>query len=279
MCKLKNGGGEFRRLAGRTAFLLLMVIAVFPLLYLFVDVVAAEYVRYQISSGVVQLVKRTSNYDDYINISCVGMALYAWFRMKNQMRARWLLLPPMASLLSGVLTHMLKWPLGRWRPKDYFDHQMFGFEFMGPVKVFLFKHLGIHSIFCDLHPFARSGRLISFPSGHTSSMMGIMAAIAMLNPKFRWPCFIAAIFFGIARVIEGAHYCSDILGGLVLGYLSAHWLRYLLVNRGWLSVCAIRPLPIRPHRIPGELPVPGLSVLCMRDGSLRKRIRSVAPRA
>lgn len=219
----------------RTAVILLLLLAVGgPLLYWFVDINAANYVHDQLSESFVDMVKKTSNLDDYINIACVASALYALLRLKNKCLFQKFIFPPLSALYAGILTHLLKWPLGRWRPKALLKHDMFGFEFLGPIKVGLHDHFGVHSSFYDAYPFASSGILISFPSGHSSSMMAIMTAIAILQPKYRWPCFVLAILFGLTRVIESAHYPSDVLGGLVLGYLAAHWLRYILVKRNWL---------------------------------------------
>jgi len=223
-----------KQLIRTTLLLVLLVVVVCPPLYFFVDVPAAHYARYDLSRSFVDMVKKTTNLDDYITTICIVLGLYALLRQKNKGRFQKFIFPPLASLYAGIWTHVLKWPLGRWRPKALFEHDMYGFEPFGPIKAGLTEHFGIHTAFCDAYPFARTGILISFPSGHTSSMMGLMAAIAILQPKYRWPCFILAVLFGSARVIESAHYPSDVAGGLVVGYLAAHWLRHLLTKRNWL---------------------------------------------
>jgi membrane-associated phospholipid phosphatase len=212
---------------------LLMAIAG-PLMYFFVDVEAANWARHDLSRPFVDAVKKTGNLDDCINAACMVMGLHALLRLRNKGRFQQFIFPPLSALYAGILTHLLKWPLGRWRPKALFQHDMYGFEWFGPVKASLYKEFGVHSAFCDAHPFARSGLLISFPSGHSSSMMAVMTAIAILQPRYRWPCFALGILFGTTRVIESAHYPSDVLGGLILGYLAAHWLRRILVKRNWL---------------------------------------------
>lgn len=223
-----------KRPALAAAIILFLIGVVCPLLYVYVDIPAAEYARNQLPRSFVDAVNKTTNLDDYINYTCVVIGLYALLRLKNKARFQMFIFPPLASLSAGILTHLVKWPVGRWRPKALFKHDMYGFEFLGPIKAGLHQHFGVHSAFCDAYPFARSGLLISFPSGHTSSMMGIMTAIAILKPKYRWPCFVVAVLFGSARVIEGAHFPSDVIGGLIAGYLGAHLLRRILLRKNWL---------------------------------------------
>ncbi len=225
---------DSRKLVRTTVLLLLLMAVAGPLLYFFVDIDAANWARNDLSRPFVETVYKTENLDDYITITCIVLGLYALLRQKNKGRFQKFIFPPLSALFAGILTHLLKWPLGRWRPKALFEHDMYGFELFGPIKASLAKGLGMHFSFCDAHPFARSGLLISFPSGHTSSMMGLMTAISILQPRYRWPCFALGILFGSTRVIESAHFPSDVLGGLIVGYLAAHWLRRILLKRNWI---------------------------------------------
>jgi len=84
-------------------------------------------------------------------------------------------------------------------------------------------------LFCHrLRPFAAYGfhplipeNAYSFPSGHAAFFFAMGAAIFCYNKKWGFGFFAAAVIMGIARVMAGVHYPSDILGGMVVGTLTA----------------------------------------------------------
>ena|SRR3989338_1629926 len=61
----------------------------------------------------------------------------------------------------------------------------------------------------------------SFPSGHMALLFALGTALFFLNR--RWGVWFLALSFlvGLARVAAGVHWPTDILGGAVLGALSA----------------------------------------------------------
>ncbi len=63
----------------------------------------------------------------------------------------------------------------------------------------------------------------SFPSGHTSSAFTAAMAvwIGTKKAKFGIPMFIAAAIMGFTRLYLQVHYCSDVLGGAVVGIIYA----------------------------------------------------------
>ncbi len=70
----------------------------------------------------------------------------------------------------------------------------------------------------------------SFPSGHTTSAMAAMTGLFFTtNKKVSWTAFIFAVVMGITRIYLCVHYPSDVLGGLVVGFL-AGLISYLIVN-------------------------------------------------
>ncbi len=61
----------------------------------------------------------------------------------------------------------------------------------------------------------------SFPSGHTTSAMAVMTGLFFTtNKKYSWTAFIFAIVMGITRIYLCVHFPSDVLGGLIVGFLA-----------------------------------------------------------
>jgi len=61
----------------------------------------------------------------------------------------------------------------------------------------------------------------SFPSGHTSAAAAFAATVFLKYKKLGIIFLILAVLIGTARVIGGVHYPIDILGGVLVGILSA----------------------------------------------------------
>lgn len=63
----------------------------------------------------------------------------------------------------------------------------------------------------------------SFPSGHTSVAFAFALALSLAYPKWyvKIPSFIFAFAIGYTRMSLGVHYPSDIVAGIVLGFVSA----------------------------------------------------------
>ncbi len=70
----------------------------------------------------------------------------------------------------------------------------------------------------------------SFPSGHAAFSFAVATAISFFYPKTSIIFFTAAIFVGISRIAAGVHFPSDILGGSIIGVLSAFLIHVILKN-------------------------------------------------
>ncbi len=68
----------------------------------------------------------------------------------------------------------------------------------------------------------------SFPSGHAAVFFALAATLFFLRRRWGWWFLAGAIAMGAARVFTGVHWPSDILGGAVVGILSAALARKLL---------------------------------------------------
>lgn len=63
----------------------------------------------------------------------------------------------------------------------------------------------------------------SFPSGHAAFFFALAMAVFFFYKKWSILFFLGAILIGFARIIAGVHWPIDILGGAIIGILSA-WL-------------------------------------------------------
>ena len=61
----------------------------------------------------------------------------------------------------------------------------------------------------------------SFPSGHTSASIAAAVILLMRNRWVGIPAMILAVLIAFSRIYLYVHYPSDILGGIILGLLSA----------------------------------------------------------
>jgi len=66
-----------------------------------------------------------------------------------------------------------------------------------------------------------NGDFKSFPSGHATIFFAIAMAIYFFNKKLGIIFFLGAIIISIARIFVGIHWPSDILGGAMIGIISA----------------------------------------------------------
>lgn len=95
---------------------------------------------------------------------------------------------------AGIGAQVAKHILGRARPR-----------LMGEMGAFHFDWLSV------------SASLASFPSGHTVTAFACATALSFFWPRGRWFLFALACVIGVSRVLVGAHYPTDVLGGAMIG--------------------------------------------------------------
>jgi undecaprenyl-diphosphatase len=146
---------------------------------------------------------------------CAGLALL--------MRKRWapkLALIEMTQLyafifvgvgLPGLVSNLIKRAIGRGRP-ELFD-QVGSLDFQTIVNDWTYQ---------------------SFPSGHTTTSFAFAFVIGFLSRRWFLPLLLVAAVIGISRVAVGAHYPTDVLGGIIVGTLGAYAVRAVFAARGWL---------------------------------------------
>lgn len=110
----------------------------------------------------------------------------------------------------GLLVNIVKQPIGRGRPVT--------FDLVGTL---------------GFHPFSFDYDFQSFPSGHSATAGALIAFGFLVARRWRVGLLVFGLLIGASRVVVGAHYPSDVLAGLLLGYGFSIWLAYGFADRGW----------------------------------------------
>lgn len=66
----------------------------------------------------------------------------------------------------------------------------------------------------------------AFPSGHTAVATAVAFALFFNNKKTGYIFIFFALLIGLARIVAGAHFPIDILGGFILGALIVFLIKY-----------------------------------------------------
>ena len=109
--------------------------------------------------------------------------------------------------VSGALmaTNILKFLFGRARPVLF---EEFGSLYWRPLTY--------------AHEFA------SFPSGHSTTAATVTVILMLWFPRLRWVFLAAGLYMGASRIAADAHYPSDVVAGLAVGFLftiaTARWM-------------------------------------------------------
>lgn len=131
-----------------------------------------------------------ANYLPYILVAAA--IVFVLKKKKKQERFSVFILFSLATLLSrGFFTEVIRFFYNHPRP---------------------FDALGFTSLISE------SGN--SFPSGHAAFFFALAAAVWYCNRKWGWWFLGLALLNGVARVFVGVHWPSDILGGIVIGFVS-----------------------------------------------------------
>jgi membrane-associated phospholipid phosphatase len=120
--------------------------------------------------------------------------------------------------VEGLLYTVANWTVGRRRP---IDNGLFNPH---PFQPHFFAR-GFAGLFLSRPDQA-------FPSGHAGLAFATAAALSMCITGWRPAFFAVAAIVGVERVLEGAHYASDVIAGAGVGIFSAsvaqmvyvHWL-------------------------------------------------------
>jgi len=131
--------------------------------------------------------------------------LYGWFRYKQRPGyAKQALYVFVTNAVAGVGVWLFKIPFGRVRPQLYLEENLYGFEW-----------------------FEITPKYVSFPSGHTITVISSAVALSLLFPKWKYPILLFGTLVALSRVVVGAHYLSDVLFASFLGTaVAVYFYRY-----------------------------------------------------
>ncbi len=130
-------------------------------------------------------------------VSALVALLYVWARTRKTQGLFRAALPAFITLLvAGVAANLLKEVFDTPRPLGVFD----------PGKV---------------HVLLEPLRLNAFPSGHSATAAALAGWALLRWGRSAWPFLVLAFLGGLSRVMVGAHWTFDVLGGWTLGALCA----------------------------------------------------------
>jgi membrane-associated phospholipid phosphatase len=135
---------------------------------------------------------------------------YIRFILKKEKRSNRILLLALAVPLANLVTNLLKFIFGRYRPEWLFSQNVYGFDFL------------------SLH------REQSFPSGNACTISAVLCGIACFFPKYSYLLLAGAFLISLARVTSTAHYLSDIIAGVYVGMATAQYAYKIMKQQGAL---------------------------------------------
>ena len=141
---------------------------------------------------------------------CAGVAfVFFKFIKKREIWSNRALFVFLSISLSGILVIIIKFIFGRYRPKMFFEEQLYGFQL-----------------------FQLKGKLTSFPSGHASTIVALMLSLYLISPKYRVFYFVIGLVIVITRVAVYHHFLTDVIFGSYLAAVTTLCLKHLLDKRG-----------------------------------------------
>ena len=123
-----------------------------------------------------------------------GAAVLIGVALVDRARMRAALLGLLVAAATGLIANVAQAVIGRARPNQAASHLHF-------------------------EPFAHllDKQGVSFPSGEAATAFAFAVVLSALLPRWRAVFFVCATLGAVARLVNGAHYVSDIAAGALLG--------------------------------------------------------------
>ena len=109
---------------------------------------------------------------------------------------------------TGLLTQLLKHIVGRPRPNHTILEDSLGFDF-----------------------FTFDSNFHSFPSGHTSTIFILALICSKIIPRLKYFFLVFALVVSFSRIVVGAHFLTDIIGGIIIAFLCFKFINLFLDNK------------------------------------------------
>ncbi len=176
-----------------------MAVLIIVISYLFIDLPVARcfHALSQETRDVFEWITKAGVSTVYLVVSFCLFIFFRWIR-ENRLHADCALLFFSSVALSGIVTNIAKFLVGRLRPKMFFESGLYGFD-----------------------PFHTGYEFNSLPSGHATTVFAIATTCSIFWPKYRILFFIFAAIVALSRLVLNAHYLSDVLAGACIGTVTA----------------------------------------------------------
>lgn len=195
-------------------YLLIFFVTAVILSYLYIDQPIAWFFHAQNLDAYNYILKHITNLalSGFYLVSLLLLAVIFKFVYRNKIweERAWFLW--LCVVIPSSITLILKVIFGRARPELLIHSNIYGF-------------LG----------FQNQAQFWSFPSGHTTTIMGLSFGLAFLFPRYKYGFVLAGLLIAFTRVILLRHYLSDILIATYLAFFEVALLYYFLKSKNWLN--------------------------------------------
>ncbi len=125
-----------------------------------------------------------------------GVMIVRWRRMPRHEAAA------VCLIVVGLAANVVQGAIGRLRPNQAESQ----YAFAAPFSELLSK----------------TG--VSFPSGEAATAFAAAVVLSSLFPRWTAGVLVAALLTAVARLVNGAHYPSDVAAGALFGWFATRWL-------------------------------------------------------
>jgi membrane-associated phospholipid phosphatase len=199
------------------------VAAVCAVCYAFIDIPAAGFSA-SLGPGIkniFELITRFGLSNPYLVITAIGIIWFGFVQKRPFLRNAAIFIFA-AVALAGLANDLIKYLVGRSRPKLFLTSQIYGFR-----------------------PFALRYDYQSFPSGHANTIAALCYSLFLLRGRFWYVYLIVALAVMTSRVVLNAHYPSDVIFGAYLGILITELIRGALQRKGlWTNMAPESTSPL-----------------------------------